>query len=97
MANAMPRRDLGRRILALNTVEKARLIGRILADDRIPPAARAVLPGVFLYAASPVNLVSKSVPLIGRIDSLVVIAGGLALFLLLAPDDVVDELVAELE
>lgn len=93
----MARRDLGRRILALPVADKLRLIVRIMGDRRVPAVAKALLPGVLLYLASPLDVIPDFIPVIGQVDDLMVISAALALFLWLAPASVIEEHVAELE
>lgn len=93
----MARRDLGRRILALPMAAKLRLIVRIMGDRRVPPVAKALLPGVLLYLASPLDVIPDVIPVVGQVDDLVLISAALALFLWLAPGRVIEEHVAGLE
>ncbi len=94
---AMARTDLGRRIMELEMAGKARLLVNVLRDDRVPPAAKAVLPAVLLYLVSPRRLIPGFIPVIGRVDDLLVVAAGIALFAALTPDRVVEEYLKELE
>ncbi len=93
----MARTDLGRRIMDLEVAGKARLLVSVLRDDRVPPAAKAVLPAVILYLVSPRKLIPSAIPVLGRVDDLLVVAVGITLFVALTPDRVLEEYLKELE
>ena len=69
-----------------------RLIWRLTFDKRVSIVLRALVPLAILYALSPRSLIPNFVPIIGRLDDLLIL--GLATLLLtkLAPKHVVDEL-----
>jgi uncharacterized membrane protein YkvA (DUF1232 family) len=87
----MDYRPLNKRILALPWRAKFRLGRLLLADDRVPLRAKLVLPGVVAYLLMPLDIIPDFIPVLGQIDDLLLIAGGLWLFLRLSPADVVEE------
>jgi uncharacterized membrane protein YkvA (DUF1232 family) len=88
---------LAQRFGALSLRRKGRLAWRLLADRRVPLAARAVLPAVVLYLATPVDIVPDFLPVLGYLDDLLIILGAAWLFLRLVPAGVLEEHVAALE
>jgi uncharacterized membrane protein YkvA (DUF1232 family) len=62
------------RELALLLPQLAALIGRLAADGRVPPRTKAVLGGVAVYLASPVDLVPDFIPVFGYLDDVVLVA-----------------------
>ena len=88
---------LVRRVAALSLGRKARLVWRLLGDRRVPLLARAVLPGLVLYLAMPLDLVPDFIPIVGYLDDVLIIMGAAWLFLRLVPASVLEEHVAALE
>lgn len=68
-----------------------RLYWRLLGDRRVPLWPKAVLVGALAYVASPVDLISDLVPLIGQLDDLALLALVGRMFLAWCPADVVAE------
>ena len=68
-----------------------RLIIRLMLDRRVPLRLKLVLPAAIAYIISPIDLVPDILPALGRIDDIVVALLALAIFLGLAPRDVVME------
>ncbi len=64
----------GARQLALDAPKYVHLFRRLLADARVPVAAKAVLVGGAVFAVSPLN-VPQYIPVIGALDDI-----GIALF-----------------
>jgi uncharacterized membrane protein YkvA (DUF1232 family) len=69
----------------------ARLIWALLLDDRVPMSRKALLGGAFGYVLLGRDLVPDSIPLLGGLDDLVVVAIAVDLFL----DGVDDAILAE--
>ena len=69
----------------------ARLIWALLLDDRVPASRKVLLAGAFGYVLLGRDIVPDSIPLIGGLDDLVVVAIAVDLFL----DGVEDGLLAE--
>jgi len=60
-------------------------------DPRTPWYARAVAAAVVAYALSPIDLIPDFVPVLGYLDDLVIVPGGLMLALKLIPGPVLAE------
>ena len=69
-----------------------RLIMRLMLDGRVPFRLKLLLPAAIVYVLSPIDLVPDIfLPLIGRIDDLIVLVGAGLMFLLMAPREVLTE------
>ena len=90
-------KKLARRIGALSWSGKFELARRLMSDERIPLAARLVLPVLVIYLALPLDLVPDFIPLLGQIDDIVVVLVGIALLARLTPTSVLDQHLSELE
>ena len=75
--------------------EFARLYVRLFRDPRVPRWTKAVLVLTVLYWISPIDLVPAFIPILGQLDDLGVVLGGLWLFVRLCPRDVVAETVRD--
>ena len=67
------------------------LVWRLTFDKRVPLLLRALVPGALLYLIFPFDLLNDKIPVVGRLDDLLVIALALVLLVKLAPRYVVDE------
>jgi uncharacterized membrane protein YkvA (DUF1232 family) len=74
----------------------AKLYWRLFRHPRVSLVAKALLVLTGLYVIFPVDLVPDYLPVIGEIDDLAVVLGGLWLFVRLCPADVVRENVLQL-
>lgn len=61
-------------------------------DPRVPWPAKAVAAVVVAYALSPIDLIPDFIPILGYLDDLLLVAGGVWLVLRLIPPDVMAEL-----
>ncbi|MEK7693767.1 MAG: DUF1232 domain-containing protein [Chloroflexota bacterium] len=91
------KRDLNRRIMALPIRAKLKLAWRMFRDPGVPAAAKAVMPGVLLYLASPIDIIPDFIPVLGQLDDLLVLFLGLGIVLWLTPRHVIEDLLGELE
>lgn len=71
-------------------ISRLRLTWRLLQDNRIPLWTRSIPVLVAIYVISPVDLI-PDVPIIGWIDDVAVLMGGLRLFESLVPDYIIYE------
>ncbi|MCC6630298.1 MAG: DUF1232 domain-containing protein [Chloroflexi bacterium] len=72
--------------------EQVRLSFRLMTDQRVPTALKLVIPAmVAIYAVSPVDLIPDVLLGVGQLDDIGVVLAALALFVRLAPRQVVDE------
>jgi uncharacterized membrane protein YkvA (DUF1232 family) len=74
----------------------ARLAWRLARDERVPKKHKAVLLAAVGYVVSPVDIAMDPIPLVGRLDDLLIVAGGVAWALRFAPAEAVEEHLAEL-
>lgn len=49
------------------------LLGRLLRDDRVDAKTKAVIAGVIAYLASPIQIISEVIPIVGQVDQLGII------------------------
>ena len=50
------------------------LVGRLLADPRVPTTTKVALGAVAVYLASPVDLIPDFIPFLGLLDDAIVVA-----------------------
>ena len=75
-------------LLLLNATGIPRLVLRLMLDPRVPLRHKLILPAAIVYLVSPYDIVPHILP---GIDDVIVILVSLALFLAMAPRDVVVE------
>jgi len=68
-----------------------KLFSRLIKDPRVSVSPKLVLAGILAYVILPTDLLPDFLVGIGQLDDLVVIMGGLKLFLSLCPSEVVQE------
>ena len=78
-------------IRLLSFTRVPRLVIGLMMDRRVPIGLKLVLPAAVAYVVSPWDLVPDFFPALGRIDDLVVAFLAVAIFLALAPREVVAE------
>lgn len=83
--------DTWKRVMRLPLRAKGRLAVHLLTDPRVPWYAKALLPGLLLYLAMPLDLIPDFIPILGQLDDLLVIAVGGWLFLRLCPKGVIED------
>lgn len=74
----------------------ARLYWRLFRDSRVSVVAKALLVITLAYVIWPFDMVPDFVPVVGEMDDLGVVLGGLWLFIRLCPPEVVMERVREI-
>ena len=73
-------------------IRNAQLVWRLLKDSRVSLPIKLIIPGVVgLYVLSPIDFMPDVLPLIGQIDDIAVLFGGVMLFIQMCPPDVVEE------
>lgn len=75
----------------------ARLVWSLARDDRMPSGGKVALAGAVGYVLLGRDLIPDSIPLLGGLDDLVVVALAVELFLENVPDGLLAEKLAELE
>ena len=78
-------------MMLLNMTGVPRLVLRLMMDRRVPLRLKLLMPAALVYLVSPIDLVSDIVPPLTYIDDVLVILLALAIFLAMAPRDVVLE------
>ena len=78
-------------IRLLSFTRVPRLVIGLMMDRRVPIRLKLLLPGAVAYIVSPFDLVPDFLPALGRIDDLLVAFLAVAMFLALAPREVVAE------
>ncbi len=78
-------------ILLLRMTGLPSLIFRLVLDRRVPLRLKLLLAAAIAYIALPFDLVPDIVPVLGRIDDVLVLLISLALFLGMAPREIVTE------
>jgi len=68
-----------------------RLVYRLLVDRRVPLLLKLMLVAAVAYILLPIDVVPDIVPVLGRIDDALVLVLSIALFLGMAPREVVTE------
>ena len=75
---------------AAELIKRLRLVWLLFTDGRVPFWTKIVMPLSLLYLISPVDFVPGALfPLLGGLDDLGVILLGMALFVKLAPQNIV--------
>ena len=73
-------------------IRNAQLTWRLLKDPRVPLPIKLIIPGVVgVYLLSPIDFMPDVLPLLGQIDDIAVLFGGVMLFIQMCPPDIVDE------
>ena len=73
-------------------IRNAQLAWRLLKDPRVPLPIKLIIPGVVgVYLLSPIDFMPDVLPLLGQIDDIAVLFGGVMLFIQMCPPDVVAE------
>jgi uncharacterized membrane protein YkvA (DUF1232 family) len=73
-------------------IRNAQLTWRLLKDPRVPLPTKLIIPGIVgVYLLSPIDFMPDLLPLLGQIDDIAVLFGGVMLFIQMCPLDVVEE------
>lgn len=80
-----------------NIVKEIQLAWRLLRDSRVPVWMKAIPVLSVLYVLMPIDLIPDILLGFGQLDDLALLIGGVRLFTSLAPHDVVEEHLAEIE
>ncbi len=68
-----------------------KLFYRLLKDPRVSASAKVLVAVILAYVALPTDLLPDFLVGVGQLDDLVIILGGLKLFLKLCPPNVIQE------
>jgi uncharacterized membrane protein YkvA (DUF1232 family) len=69
----------------------ARLVWRVVRDERVPVPVKVGLGGLLAYVALPIDVIPDWVPLAGRVDDALIASIGLRALLRRVPDEVLIE------
>ena len=79
-------------------LKRLQLTWMLLGDSRVPFWSKLVVPAALLYLISPVDFIPAAIfPVVGGLDDLGVVLLGIALFIKLAPSDIVQNYLHKLE
>lgn len=67
------------------------LLCRVYMHKKTPWYAKILIAAVIAYALSPIDLIPDFIPVLGYLDDLILIPGGIALSFKLIPKDVIEE------
>jgi len=80
-----------------NIIKEIRLAWRLLRDPRVPLWMKAIPAGAVIYVLLPIDLIPDILLGLGQLDDIALLIGGVRLFTSLAPHEVVEEHLAEIE
>ena len=63
----------------------------VFTDKRTPWYVKIILICLFLYAASPIDIIPDFIPILGMLDDLIIISLGLKLAMKLTPEEVIND------
>jgi uncharacterized membrane protein YkvA (DUF1232 family) len=78
-------------------VKRFRLAWLLFVDNRVPLWVKSLMPLSLVYLISPIDIIPDWFLGVGQLDDLGVILLGIALFIKLCPQDIVQEHLDELE
>ncbi len=90
-------RQVVKRTMRLPVAHRFRLAWRLSRDPKVPRRARLVLLGLFVYLASPLDIIPDFIPVIGQLDDLLVAGIAVWWFLRICPPDVAIAQIERLE
>lgn len=68
------------------------LVWRLMLDPRVPAFTKAIVPIIFVYLLSPIDIIPEGFLLFfGMVDDLAILFFGTKLFINMCPSDVVEE------
>jgi uncharacterized membrane protein YkvA (DUF1232 family) len=77
-------------------IDQVRLTWALLRDPRVPIWAKAIPVVGILYVLSPLDFIPDVLPILGQLDDLAIVLGGMRLFASMVPQDIVEEHLAEI-
>ena len=79
------------RVLLSDFPSLVRLLYRLLKDSRVSPWDKTILAGIVVYVLNPMDLMPDTIPVIGQIDDIYLLALGLLRLLHRTDQDVLRE------
>ncbi|MDE2841910.1 MAG: DUF1232 domain-containing protein [Chloroflexota bacterium] len=74
-----------------NIIRYFMLVWRLTFDRRVNIILRALVPLALVYVVFPIDLIRDTIPLIGRVDDIIILGLAVLFLIKLAPPHVVDE------
>ena len=74
-----------------NILKYVMLVWRLTMDRRVNIILRSLVPLALVYFLWPFDLIKDNIPLIGRVDDIIILGMAILLLIKLAPPHVVDE------
>ena len=90
-------RRLARRIGKLRFRDKIAFVRDVMRDRRVPWWSKLIAGALIVYLASPIDLISDFIPVLGHLDDLAVALIAGALLLRSVPREVIEEHLSEYE
>lgn len=87
----MAEKDASTKELVFAIPDIARLLWRVIRDERAPRLVRYGLMGLAAYLALPIDVVPDWIPMLGQIDDLVVLTVGVRTLLRRVPESMLRE------
>jgi uncharacterized membrane protein YkvA (DUF1232 family) len=74
-----------------NFIDQVRLTWRLMRDTRVPAYLKAVPLLPLAYVFMPFDIIPDFIPILGQLDDIALIVGGMRVFEMLVPEDLVAE------
>ena len=87
----MSQKDASTKDLVFALPDVAKLLWRVIRDDRVPRLVRGGLVGLAAYLALPVDIVPDWIPVLGQLDDVVVLTVGVRTLLRRVPEPILKE------
>lgn len=87
----MARTDANTKDLVFALPDIAKLLWRVVRDDRVPRLVRGGLVGLAAYLALPIDIVPDWIPVLGQLDDVVVLTVGVRTLLRRVPEPILKE------
>lgn len=82
--------------LLMNVLNRLRLVIKLMGDQRVPGLVKMLPVAAVLYLLSPIDLIPDMAVGLGQLDDLGILILGINSFIQMAPQHVVQELLAEI-
>jgi uncharacterized membrane protein YkvA (DUF1232 family) len=78
-------------------INRARLVGRLLLDRRVPLFLKLVPLASLIYVVMPIDFIPDVIPVLGQLDDIGVVILAVEAFIMVCPQDVVAEHMADIK
>ncbi|HEX5940189.1 MAG TPA: DUF1232 domain-containing protein [Dehalococcoidia bacterium] len=86
-----------RHVQELSPENRLKLAGRLLSDNEVPVLSRLILALVVVYLSLPIDFLPDFIPVLGQIDDIMILGGGILLFTRVVPRERFEQHIAELK